>query len=72
MDETTIKLVTSLWHSNFRNLEVRDNGNVYVIGERFDVHALSLLCDLSRTYNLYMILYSDTRGTMRVMYEGKG
>ena len=55
--DPTINLVSALWHSNFKRLEISENGNVFVIAPRFTENALMLLYDLARSYDRNLIIY---------------
>lgn len=48
--DPTIRLVTSLWHSNFRHI-CMDENMVIVKSERFGANGLALLAGIANTHN---------------------
>lgn len=68
--EDTMRLVSALWHSNFRNIEIRDN-YIQVREESFGVNGLALLADLATSYNCDLTIRSSGTGFVRARFDRK-
>lgn len=69
--DKALQLVTSLWHSNFRDLRIIDGGTITVSQKTFSTNAIALLVDLAQSYDLDL----EFRGglhTMKAVFAPKG